>query len=81
MKKLTIFRLAISIIGWLISFQLMPLGLNLMSKPSHVTPILGLLVLVATIGTMFYCAFHIGIFSARLVRESRESKKIKQDKK
>ena len=74
MKKLTIFKLVLAIAGWIVSFQLMPLGLNIMSKPSDVAPILGSLVLIATIVTMFYCAACVGKFAAKLVSEIRESR-------
>ena len=75
MKKLTIFKVVLSIVGWIVSFQLMPLGLNMLSKPSDVAPILGFLILTATIGTMFYCTALAGRFAARLVAEYRDSKK------
>ena len=74
MKKLTFLKLILSITGWIILFQLMPLGLNMLSKPSDVAPILGSLILIATIGTMFYCAACMGKFAAKLLSESRESR-------
>ena len=78
MKKLTIFKLILTIVGWLVSAQLMPLGLNLMSKPSDVAPVLGFLVLITTIGSMFYCSFYTGSFIARLIKEHRGSTNIKK---
>ena len=80
MKKVTILKTITFLIGWIISFQLMPVGLELMSKPNSIYFTLGLLLgVVTTIGT-FYSAFKFGWYVAELYREYLENRKNKQEK-
>ena len=74
MKKLTILKTVVFFIGWVILILTIPTGLHLMSSPSSVKFVLGLLFAISTIGSAFYFAFKFGQYMARLIEESRESR-------
>jgi hypothetical protein len=74
MKKLTILKTVAFLVGWIVSFQLIPTGLHLMSSPSSVKFVLGLLFAISTIGSTFYFAFKFREYLAKLLKESRESR-------
>ena len=66
--------------GWIISFQIMPVGLEMMSKPSSLYFTLGTLVALATtIGSLYFPA-KFGWYVGNLYREYQESRKNKQEK-
>ena len=81
MKRKTILNTIGWFIGWIISFQLIPVGTHLMNQPSSIAFTFGILMLVATMGTVLYFAWNTGGYMAKLLREYLENKKINQDKK
>jgi hypothetical protein len=74
MKKLTILKAVAFLTGWVVLILTIPTGLHLMSSPSSVKFVLGLLFVISTIGSAFYFAFKFGEYAAKLVEESRESR-------
>ena len=80
MKKKTILKAIGLFIGWLLSFQLLGVGTSLMNQPSNISFTFGVLASVATLGTIFYFAWNLGKFMAKLSREHLESKEVKQEK-
>ena len=72
MKKLTILKTVVFFILWVLAILYIPAGLHLMSSPSTVKLILGILFVIATIGGAFYFAGKFGEYVAKLVGESRE---------
>jgi len=72
MRKLTILKTVAFFIGWLLSILYIPTGLHLMSSPSNVKLILGILFAIGTIGGAFHFAFKFRESAAKLVSESRE---------
>lgn len=72
MKKLTMLKTVAFFIGWVLSILYIPTGLNLMSSPSTVKLVLGILFAIATIGGAFYFAGKFGEYVAKLISESRE---------
>jgi putative effector of murein hydrolase LrgA (UPF0299 family) len=81
MKRKTILKTIGWFIGWIISFQLIPVGTHLMNQPSSIAFTFGILMSVATIGTVLYFAWNTGGYVAKLLREYLESKEVKQNKK
>ena len=59
-------------IGWVLSILYVPTGLHLMSSPSNVKLVLGILFAIGTIGGAFHFAFKFGEYVFKLVQESRE---------
>ena len=80
MKKVTILKTITFFIGWIISVQLVPVGLELMSKPNSIYFTLGLLLALATTIGAFYFAAKFGWTVADLVTEYLENRKNKQEK-
>ena len=72
MKKLTMLKTVAFFIGWVLSALYIPAGLHLMSSPSTVKLVLGILFAIATIGGAFHFAFKFGESVAKLISESRE---------
>jgi len=81
MERKTILKTIGWFVGWIISFQLIPVGTHLMNQPSSIAFTFGILMSVATMGTVLYFAWNLGASIAKLTREYLESKKINQDKK
>lgn len=80
MKKVTILKTITFLMGWIISFQIVPVGLEMMSKPSSLYFTLGLLLALATtIGSLYFSAM-FGWSLANLCREYQKSRKNKQEK-
>lgn len=77
MKTTTILKTIGFFIGWLLSFQLLGVGTHLMSQPSNISFTFGVLASLATLGTIFYFAWNVGGYMAKLSREYNESEKIK----
>ena len=71
MKTRTILKTVGFFIGWLLSILYVPAGLHLMSSPSTVKLVLGILFAIATIGGAFHFAFKFGEYVAKLISESR----------
>ena len=59
------------LIGWIVSFQFIPTGLHIMSKPSSIYFTLGILFEILVIGSAFYFAFKFGEYVVKLIKESR----------
>ena len=72
MKKLTMLKTVAFFIGWVLSALYIPAGLNLMSSPSNIKLILGILFVIGTIGGVYYFAGKFGEYVFKLVQESRE---------
>lgn len=81
MKTKTILKTIAFLIGWIVSFQLIPTGLHIMSKPSSIYFTLGILFEILAIGNTFYFAFKFGEYGAILFGEYRKSKNFKQENK
>lgn len=80
MKTRTILKTIGWFVGWIISFQLIPVGTHLMSQPSNIAFTFGMLTSVTVIGTIICFAWNLGGCMAQLLKEYIESKKVKQDK-
>lgn len=75
MKTRTILKTIGWFVGWIISFQLIPVGTSLMNKPSNIAFTFGMLASVSIIGTILYFAWNLGGCMAKLLKESTESRK------
>jgi biotin transporter BioY len=80
MKTTTILKTIGFFIGWLLSFQLIGVGTSLMNQPSNISFTFGVLASLATLGIIFYFAWNVGGYMAKLSREHSESKEVKQNK-
>ena len=80
MKTVTILKTIGFFIGWLLSFQLIGVATYLMNQPSNISFTFGLLAWLVTMGTIFYFAWNVGGYMAKLLREHLESKQVKQEK-
>lgn len=80
MKKVTILKTFTFLMGWIISFQIIPVGLELMSKPNSIYFTLGTLVALVTIFGVIYFPAKFGWCVGNLCREYQESRKNKQEK-
>jgi hypothetical protein len=80
MKTVTILKTIGFFIGWLLSFQLLGVGTSLMNQPSNISFTFGVLASVATFGTIFYFAWNVGGYMAKLLGEYRDSEKINKFK-
>lgn len=81
MKTVTILKTIGFFIGWLLSFQLLGVGTSLMNQPSNISFTFGVLASLATVVTIFYFAWNLGVNMSKLSREYLESREVKQDKK
>lgn len=80
MKRKTILKTIGWFVGWIISFQLIPVGTHLMNKPSSIAFTFGMLASVVTIGTIVCFAWNFGGSTAELLKEFTESKKVEEVK-
>ena len=74
MKRKTILKAIGFLFGWLVSFQLMSVGLNIMSKPSNIYFTLGALLELVVLFGIFYFAGRLGQAIANLVMEYKDNK-------
>ena len=79
MKTVTILKTIGFFIGWLLSFQLLGVGTSLMNQPSNISFTFGVLASLATVVTIFYFAWNLGVNMSKLSREYLESKEVKQE--
>jgi len=77
MKRKTILKTIGWFVGWIISFQLIPVGTHLMNQPISITFTFGILISVTTIGTVLYFSWNLGGYVAKLLREYLESREVK----
>jgi biotin transporter BioY len=80
MKKKTILKTIGFFIGWLLSFQLIGVGSNLMNQPSNLMFTLGALMTIVTLVVIVCFAWHLGGYTGKLYKEYLESKQIKKEK-
>ena len=80
MKTKTILKTIGFLIGWIISFQLIGVGTYLMNQPSNLSFTFGIVCYGLIVVSIFTCAYRFSQAAVQLITESRESKKVKQDK-
>jgi len=74
MKTKTILKTVGWFIGWILSFQIIDVGTNLMNKPSNIAFTFGLLLLAATITISSVCAFNLAKSIFQLIKEARTAR-------
>jgi hypothetical protein len=77
MKTKTVLKTIASFLAWLVSFQLITVGFNLMSRPSTTYFTLGTLLAIASLFGVVYFAGKMGKYMANLVAEYKENKQTK----
>lgn len=80
MKTKTILKTIGFFIGWLLSFQLIGVGSNLMNQSSNLLFTLGALMTIVTLVCTVFFAWYLGGYTGKLYKEYLESKQNKKEK-
>jgi hypothetical protein len=74
MKTKTILKTVGWFMGWIVSFQIIDVGIHLMNKPSNIAFTFGLLLSAATIVISSVCAFNLAKSIFQLIKEARTAR-------